>query len=80
MRLGHTGEKSLQALVKKRSLEGAFTCNMKLGGYGVLDEKTEVKFCTSTHRSKVFLIVFTLVFEDLSKLHRFEVTIFCLFY
>jgi len=31
MRLRHTGEKSLQALVKKESLEGTSTCNMELG-------------------------------------------------
>ena len=31
MRFGHRGEKSLQALSKKGSLEGASTCNMKLG-------------------------------------------------
>ena len=33
MRLGHIGEKSLQAPTKKGSLEGASTCNMELGGY-----------------------------------------------
>jgi len=43
MRLGQTGEKSLQALAKKELLEGAYTCNMKLGGYGVLDKKTKEK-------------------------------------
>jgi len=55
MRLGHTGEKSLQAVVNKRSLEGASTCNMELGGHGVLDRKTKVKFDTSTHRSEGLL-------------------------
>ena len=50
MRLGHTGEKFLQALTKKGSLEDASTCNMKLGGHGVLDKKTKVKFGTSAHR------------------------------
>jgi len=55
MRLGHTGEKFLQALTKKGSLEDASTCNMKLGGYGVLDKKMKVKFGTTTHHSEGLL-------------------------
>jgi len=55
MRLGHTGEKFLQAPAKKGSLECPFTCNMELGGHDVLDKKTKVKFGTSTHRSKGLL-------------------------
>jgi len=55
MRLGHTGEKSLQALAKKRSLEDASTCSMKLGGHDILDTKTKVKFSTSTYRSEGLL-------------------------
>jgi len=55
MRLGHTGEKSLHALAKKGSLEGAFSCNMKLGGYDILDKKTKVKFGTFTHPSEGLL-------------------------
>ena len=51
MRLEHTGEKSLQAITKKGSLEGTFTCNIELGGHGVLDKKMKVKFNTSTYRS-----------------------------
>jgi len=47
MRLRHTREKSLQALVKKGSLEGASTHNLKFGGHGVLDKKTKVKFGTT---------------------------------
>ena len=73
MRLGHIEEKSLQALAKKESLEGAFTYNMKSGRHNVLDKKAKVKFGTSTHCSKIFLIVFTLVFGDLSRLHRLEI-------
>ena len=73
MRLGHTGEKSLQALGKRGSLEGASTCNMEFGEYGVLNKKTKVKFDTATHRRKVFFIEFTLVFGDLLRLHRLEV-------
>jgi len=59
MRLEHTGKKLLQASAKKGSLEGASTCNKELGGHDVLNKKTKVKFGTTTHRSKVFLIVFT---------------------
>ena len=55
MRLEHTGEKSLQDLAKKGSLEGASICNMKLDGHGVLDKKAKVKFDTTTHRSKGLL-------------------------
>ena len=54
MRLGHGGEKSLQALAKKGSLEGSFTCNMELGEHDVLDKK-KVKFSTTTHQSEGLL-------------------------
>jgi len=33
MRLGHTGEKNLQALTKKRLLKGAKTCKLELCEY-----------------------------------------------
>jgi len=39
MRLGHRGEKYLQAPAKKESLEGASTCNLKLGEHGVLKKE-----------------------------------------
>ena len=55
VRLG--GEKSLQAPAKKGSLEGAATYNLE-GEHSVLNKK-KVKFSTSTHPQKVFLIVFT---------------------
>ena len=55
MRLGHRGEKYLQVLAKTGSLEGVSTCNMELGGHGVLDNKTKVKFGTSTHHSEGLL-------------------------
>ena len=51
MRPGHTGEKSLQAPAKKGSLEGVSTCNMKLGGHGILDKMIKVKFSTTTHHT-----------------------------
>ena len=54
MRLGHGGEKSLQAPAKKGSLEGASTCNLKLGEHGVLKKK-KVKFSTTAHHSEGLL-------------------------
>ena len=51
MRLGHRGEKTLQAPTKKGSLEGVFTCNLKLSEYDILDKK-KVKFSTITHHSE----------------------------
>ena len=55
MRLGHKGEKSLQAPTKKKSVKGVSTCNMELDGHGVLDKKMKVKFNTSTNRSEGLL-------------------------
>ena len=53
MKVGHGGEKSLQAPTKKGSLEGAATCNL-VSEHSVLDKK-KVKFSTSTHRSEGLL-------------------------
>ena len=47
------GEKSLQAPVKKGSLEGAATCNLE-GKHSVLDKK-KVKLSINTHRSEGLL-------------------------
>jgi len=44
MRAGHGGENSLQAPVKKGSLEGTSTYNLELSEHGVLDKKN-----TTTH-------------------------------
>ena len=38
VKVGHGGKKSLQAPVKKRSLEGAATCKLE-GEHSVLDKK-----------------------------------------
>ena len=57
MKVGHGGEKSLQVLENKGSLESAATCNL-VGEHGVLDKK-KVKFSTELTTLKVFLIVFT---------------------
>ena len=54
MRFGHGGEKFLQAQAKKGSLEGASTCNLKLGEYDVLDKK-KVKFDVTTYHSEGLL-------------------------
>ena len=54
MRVGHGGEKSLQAPAKKGSLKGASTCNMKLDEHDVLHKK-KVKFSTTTYYSKGLL-------------------------
>ena len=53
VKVGHGGEKSLQAPAKKGSLEGAATCNLE-GEHSVLDKK-KMKFNTSTHRSEGLL-------------------------
>jgi len=50
MRVRYGGEKPSQALAKKGSLEGASTCNMKLGEHNVLNKK-KVKFATTTYHS-----------------------------
>ena len=55
MRIGHTEEIFLQALVKKGSLEGASNCYMELGGHGVLNKKTNVKFSTTIYHSEGLL-------------------------
>jgi len=53
VKVGQGGERSLQAPVKKGSLEDAATCNLE-GERSVLDKKKE-KFSTSTHRSESLL-------------------------
>ena len=53
MKVGHGGEKSLQAPAKKGLLEGVAACNL-VGEHIILDKK-KVKFNTTTHHSKGFL-------------------------
>ena len=53
MNVRHGGEKSLQALAKKGSLEGTAICNL-VDEHSVLDKK-KVKFSTSTHHSEGLL-------------------------
>ena len=54
MKVGHGGEKSLQAPTKKGSVEGAVTCNLELGEHGVLKKK-KMNFSTTTHHSEGLL-------------------------
>ena len=54
-------------------MEGASTCNMKLGGHNVLNKKTKVKFGTSTHRLDDLLDCVHVSIWDLPRLHRLEV-------
>jgi len=54
MRVGHGGEKSLQAPIKKGSLEGASICNLELGEHGGLDKK-KMKFSTTNYNSESLL-------------------------
>ena len=49
MRLGHTGKKSLQVLVRQGLLKGAGTCKLEFCEYCVIGKKTKVKFGTVTH-------------------------------
>ena len=71
MKVGHRGEKSLQAPAKKGSLEGTATCNLE-GEHSVLDKK-KVKFSTTTHHSEGLLNCVHVSVWDLLRLHRLEV-------
>jgi len=49
MRLGHTGEKSLQALPKQSLLKSIGTCKLEFCEHCVIGKKTKVKFGITTH-------------------------------
>jgi len=55
MRLGHTGEKTMQALTKQELLKGDKTCKLKFCEYCVIDKKTKVKFGTAIRRTERIL-------------------------
>ena len=55
MRLGHTGEKSLQALAKQDLLKGASTCKLKFSEHCVIKKKIKVKFGTATYYTEGIL-------------------------
>ena len=55
MRLGHTGEKSMQVLKKQDLLKGTKTCKLKFCQHCVLGKKTKVKFGIAIHHTKGIL-------------------------
>ena len=50
MRLGHAGEKSMEALAKQCLLKGAKACELEFCEHCVLGKKIKVKFSTAIHR------------------------------
>ena len=52
MRLGHVGEKFMQALVKQGLLKGAKTYKLKFCEHYVMSKKTKVKFGTAIDHTK----------------------------
>lgn len=55
MRLGHTGEKSLQMLAKQGLLKGTKTCKLEFCEHCVLGKQRRVKFGTAIHNTKGIL-------------------------
>ncbi|XP_028123468.1 uncharacterized protein LOC114320589 [Camellia sinensis] len=55
MRLGHTGEKALQGLVKQGLLKGPKTGKLEFCEHCVLGKQTRIKFGTAIHRTKRIL-------------------------
>jgi len=55
MRLGHTSEKSLQALTKQGLLKSAKTCKVEFCKHCILTKKIKVKFGTAIHYTKGIL-------------------------
>ena len=55
MRLEHTGEKTLQTLVKQGLLKSASTCTLGFCEHCVIRKKTKVRFGTATHCSERIL-------------------------
>ena len=55
MRLGHTGEKSLQVLVKKGLLKVANTRKLNFSEHCIIRKKINVKFGIATHYTKRIL-------------------------
>ena len=74
MRLGHTGEKSLQALARQGLLKDAGTCKLKFCEHCVIRKKTKVKSAHQLIAPREFWIMFTPMFGDLPRLHQLEVT------
>jgi len=55
MRLGHTGEKNLQALAKKGLLKGVKTCKLEFCEHCVIGKKIKVKFDTVIYHTEEIL-------------------------
>jgi len=55
MRLGHTREKSLQALAKQILLNGVKTCKLEFYEHCVIGKKTKVKFGTAVYHAEGIL-------------------------
>ena len=55
VRLGHVGEKSLEALMKHGLLKGTNTSKLKFSEYCVVGKKTKVKFGTAKHDTRNIL-------------------------
>jgi len=49
IRLGHIGEKSLQALAKQKLLKDVRTCKLNFCKHCVIGKKTKVKFGIATY-------------------------------
>jgi len=59
IRLGHAGEKFLEALIKHGLLKGAKTCKIEFCEHCVLSKKIKVKFGTKIIVQKRFLLMCT---------------------
>ena len=79
MRLGHEGEKSMQALAKQCFLKGAKTCKLEFCEHGEFSKKIKVKFGTTIHRSKGILDYLHKDVWGPSKNDLLEGKIICLF-
>ena len=55
MMLEQVGLNSFEAFANQELLEGASTCQLKIGEHDVPDKKMKVKFGTSTHCSESLL-------------------------
>jgi len=74
MRLGHTREKSLQALKKQGLLKGVRTGKLEFCKHCVIGKKTKVKLGTMTHCTKGVLDYIHTNVWDLPRRHLLEVT------
>ena len=64
MRLGYTGKKKLQILVKQDLLKGANSCKLK---FCALGKKKRIKFGSAIHDTKGIMDMFIVMWGDLPK-------------